>query len=74
MPRRLRPLYGCLAFSSSNGAFAARVKQRYRARNAIERCFGRLKPLRRIAIRYDRKAAHFVAFLCLAASRLWSSD
>jgi transposase len=43
----------------------------YRARNAIERCFGRLKQFRRIATRYDRKAANFMAFLCLAASLTW---
>jgi transposase len=46
----------------------------YRARNAIERCFGRLKQFRRIATRYDRKAAHFMAFLCLAASLAWLTD
>jgi len=43
----------------------------YRARNAIEQCFGRLKQLRRIATRYDRKSANFMAFLCLAASLAW---
>ncbi|ADV00732.1 transposase IS4 family protein [Alicycliphilus sp. B1] len=46
----------------------------YRARNAIERCFGRLKQYRRIATRYDRKDAHFMAFLCLAASLTWVPD
>lgn len=45
--------------------------QVYRARNAIERSFGRLKQLRRITTRYDRKASHFMAFLCLAASLAW---
>ena len=43
----------------------------YRTRNAIERSFARLKQLRRIATRYDRKACHFMAFLCLAASMAW---
>jgi transposase len=43
----------------------------YRARNAIERCFGRLKQFRRIATRYDRKVANFMAFLCLGASLAW---
>lgn len=43
----------------------------YRARNAIERSFAKLKQLRRIATRYDRKASHFMAFLCLAASMAW---
>jgi len=38
----------------------------YRNRNAIERMFGRLKDFRRIATRYDRLAANFLAAVCLA--------
>ncbi len=40
----------------------------YRNRNAIERMFGRMKDFRRIATRYDRLAANFLAALCLAAT------
>ncbi len=40
----------------------------YRDRNAIERMFGRLKDFRRIATRYDRLAANFLAAVCLAAT------
>ena len=44
----------------------------YRARNAIERMFGRLKDFRRIATRYDRLAQNFLAAICLAAIvRYW---
>lgn len=43
----------------------------YRERNRIERCFNKLKHFRRIATRYDRRAVHFAAFLCLAAAMLW---
>ena len=43
----------------------------YRERNRIERCFNKLKHFRRLATRYDRRATHFLAFLCLAASILW---
>jgi transposase len=43
----------------------------YRERNHIERCFNKLKHFRRLATRYDRRAVHFLAFLCLAASMLW---
>jgi transposase len=43
----------------------------YRERNRIERCFNKLKHFRRLATRYDRRARHFLAFLCLAASVLW---
>ena len=43
----------------------------YRERNRIERCFNKLKHFRRIATRYDRRAVHFAAFLCLASTMLW---
>ena len=43
----------------------------YRARNAIERCFGRLKQWRRLATRYDRKDSNFRAFLCIASFLIW---
>ena len=40
----------------------------YRGRNAIERMFNRLKDFRRIATRYDRLAANFLAAVCIAAT------
>jgi transposase len=40
----------------------------YRARNAIERMFCRLKDFRRLATRYDRNAANFLATVCIAAA------
>ena len=40
----------------------------YRDRNAIERMFCRLKDFRRIATRYDRRAANFLAAVCIAAT------
>ena len=43
----------------------------YRDRNRIERMFNRLKQFRRIATRYDKTARSFLAFLCLAAAKLW---
>jgi transposase len=46
-------------------------KTLYRERNRIERCFNKLKHFRRLATRYDRRACHFLAFLCLAATMLW---
>ena len=45
--------------------------QAYRARNRIERMFNRLKQFRRIATRYDKTAKSFLAFLYLAAARIW---
>lgn len=44
---------------------------RYRLRNRIERCFAKLKQFRRIATRFDRKPANFLAFLYLASIPLW---
>lgn len=43
----------------------------YKLRNRIERCINRLKHFRRIATRYDRRAAHFLAMLHLASVMLW---
>jgi transposase len=43
----------------------------YKRRNQIERCINTLKHFRRIATRYDRRAAHFLAFIHLACAMLW---
>lgn len=43
----------------------------YRARNHVERFFNRIKHCRRIATRYDKLAANYLAFVKLAAIRLW---
>lgn len=39
----------------------------YKARNAVERTFCRLKDFRRIATRYDRLAANYQAAVLIAA-------
>ena len=38
---------------------------------AIERLVGRLKQFRAVATRYDKTAESFLAFVQLAAARLW---
>ncbi len=43
----------------------------YRARNAIERMFCRLKGFRRIATRYDRLARNFASAVALVAAITW---
>ncbi len=43
----------------------------YRARNRVERFFSRIKQCRRVATRYDRLAANYLAFVQLASIRLW---
>jgi transposase len=43
----------------------------YRARNLVERFFNKIKQCRRIATRYDKLAANYLAFIKLASIRLW---
>jgi transposase len=42
-------------------------RRRYRHRNVIERFFRRIKPCRRIATRYEKKAENSLAVVWLAA-------
>ena len=37
----------------------------------MERFFNRIKQCRRVAIRYDKLAANYLAFIKLAAIRIW---
>lgn len=46
-------------------------KRLYRERNLIERFFSKLKQFRRVATRYDKLAANFLAMVQLASMRLW---
>jgi transposase len=48
-----------------------RSKRLYRERNLIERFFSKLKHFRRVATRYDKLAANFLAMIQLASMRLW---
>ena len=45
--------------------------ERYKARNVVERCFGRLKQFRAIATRFDKLAARYLAGIRLASLILW---
>jgi len=45
--------------------------QAYAQRNQVERLLGRLKQCRRIATRYEKRAANYLAMLHLAAIMLW---
>jgi transposase len=42
----------------------------YRERNVAERYFGRIKQYRRVATRFDKKAANFLGFVWLASIHL----
>ena len=43
-------------------------RKRYKRRNVIERFFRRIKQCRRVATRYEKKAANYAAFVHLAAT------
>jgi transposase len=43
----------------------------YGARNLVERFFNKIKQCRRVATRYDKLAANYLAFIQLASIRLW---
>ena len=43
----------------------------YRQRNRVERLVNRLKAYRRVATRYEKRAASYLAMLLLAALPLW---
>jgi transposase len=43
----------------------------YRARNLVEWLFNKIKHCRRVATRYDKLAANYLAFVQLASIRLW---
>ena len=46
-------------------------KALYRQRNHVERFFNKLKQFRRVATRYDKLGAAFLAFVKLASVRIW---
>ena len=41
------------------------------ARNLVERFFNKIEPCRRVATRYDKLAANYLAFIKLASIRIW---
>jgi transposase len=43
----------------------------YRERNVVERTINRLKRYRRVATRYEKRAANYLAMVTLAAITLW---
>ncbi len=49
-------------------------REEYRERNRVERLINRLKQFRRIATRYETRAANYKAMLTLAAILLWLSS
>jgi len=46
-------------------------RQLYRQRARVEQFINRLKQMRRVATRYEKRAANYLAMVTLAAIRLW---
>jgi len=46
-------------------------RKAYARRNLIERLVGKLKQFRRVATRYDKLAAHYLAFVQIASLMIW---
>lgn len=57
----------CIKSSRSRRRKKRYDRKRYRHRNVIERFFRRIKQCRRVATRYEKKAANFLSFIWLAA-------
>ena len=47
------------------------AQPRSTTRNLVERFFNKIKQCRRVATRYDKLAANYLAFIQLASIRLW---
>jgi transposase len=47
---------------------------RYKERNTVERCFGKLKQFRAFATRYDRREIIFRGTIDVASIRIWLRD
>lgn len=77
------PLVAALAARGTHAVIPPRRKRRhprtydaarYAQRHPVERLFSRLKQFRRLATRYDKLDAHFLAFVHVAATLLWLRD
>jgi len=77
------PLVAVLAARGTHAVIPPRRKRRhpraydmvrYAQRHPVERLFSRLKQFRRVATRYDKLDAHFLAFVQLAATVIWLRD
>jgi transposase len=79
-PRRYRKSLHAWAFQSIVPIIPSRADQpknpdfdhdAYRRRNLVERLVGKLKQFRRVATRYDKLDAHYLAFVQIASVMVW---
>lgn len=66
-----RKILAVIPLRSDQGHDPEFDRDTYRERNRVERLVGRLKQWRRIATRYEKRAASYLAMLTLAAIILW---
>ena len=57
----------CIPGRKNRKELIAYDRHLYRERNAVECFFGRIKQYRRVATRYDKKAANFLGFVWVAS-------
>ncbi len=57
----------CIPPRSNRKASIKYDRHLYDERNVAERFFGRIKQYPRVATRYDKKAANFLSFVCVAS-------
>ena len=67
-PRRISPVIPTRKDQRSQPNFD---REAYRERNKVERLINRLKQFRRIATRYEKRAANYLAMVTLAMIMLW---
>ncbi len=56
---------------SSHVRYAHKVEAKSEYPDLVERLFNKIKQCRRVATRYDKLAANYLAFIQLASIRLW---
>lgn len=65
------PRYGSLTRGLTSKIHAVSGPHLYRARNLVERFFNKIKQCRRVATRYDKLAANYLAFVKLVSIPIW---
>jgi putative transposase len=64
---RSRGAEPCIPPRSNRKAAIAYDRHLYKERNVVERFFSRIKQYRRVATRFDKKAANYLGFVWLAS-------
>jgi transposase len=59
---------------SAGGRPPAFDRERYKDRNTVERCFGKLKHFRAVATRYDKRQRVYQGTVDIASIRIWLRD